>query len=298
MKSFIIVISLLVALGVNAQVGLDTQRIIKIWPGVAPGSESWTWQEAQVNTARPNDPLVYNVVSPTLTFFPADPGTANGTAVIICPGGSFCYLHTYTEGSDVARWLAKRGVSSFVLRYRVVHSLTTDPMKERMERMKDPKNAAALVGPLLPLAIADARESIVYVRQHAAELGIAPNRIGIMGFSAGGTLAAASVFNYTVENRPDFVAPIYAYVPPGQLTEVMKDAPPMFIAAATDDELHLVPMSIALYNEWLAAGHSAEIHIYSKGGHGFGMNVQHQPSDSWIDRFGEWLGVQGLLKKR
>jgi len=163
--------------------------------------------------------------------------------------------------------------------------------------MKDPKNAAALVGPLLPLAIADARASIVYVRQHAAELGVAPNRIGIMGFSAGGTLAAASVFNYTVENRPDFVAPIYPYVPPGQLTEVMKDAPPMFVAAASDDELHLVPMSITLYNEWLAAGHSAEIHIYSKGGHGFGMNVQHQPSDSWIDRFGEWLEVQGLLKK-
>lgn len=111
-------------------------------------------------------------------------------------------------------------------------------------------------------------KAIVYVRRHAAELGITPNKIGIMGFSAGGTLAAASAFNYTAENRPDFVAPIYAYVPAG-LTEVMK----------------------------LAAGHSAEIHIYSKGGHGFGMNVQDQPSDTWIDRFGDWLGIQGLLTK-
>lgn len=296
MKFFVAVICLFVGLGVDAQVGLDTQRIIKIWPGVAPGSESWTWQEATLHAGRPNDPLVYNVVSPTLAFFPADPALANGTSVIICPGGSFCYLHTYTEGDDVARWLNKKGVAAFVLRYRLVHSLTDDPMKERMERMKDPQHAAALVGPLLPLAIADARASIVYVRQHAAALGVAPDKIGIMGFSAGGALAAASVFNYTVENRPDFVAPIYAYVPPG-LTEVMKDAPPMFIAAATDDELHLVPMSTALFNQWLGAGHSAEIHIYSKGGHGFGMNVQHQPSDTWIDRFGDWMGVQGLLKK-
>ncbi len=163
--------------------------------------------------------------------------------------------------------------------------------------MKDTANVGKLFAPLVPLAIADAKQAIAYVRKHATELGVAPDKVGIIGFSAGGTLAVASVFDYTTENHPDFVAPIYAYVPPVLASAVLKDAPPIFIAAATDDELHLVPMSINLYNKWLAAGLSAEIHIYSKGGHGFGMNKQGQPSDTWIDRFGDWLQVQGLLKK-
>ena len=110
-------------------------------------------------------------------------------------------------------------------------------------------------------------------------------------------MAAASAFNYSSANKPDFLVPIYPYVPPNLPTTVESDAPPLFIAAATDDGYHLVPMSIALYSKWLATGHSAELHIYSRGGHGFGMNKQHQPSDTWIDRLGDWLQVQGLLNK-
>ena len=275
----------------------NAQKVFNIWPGIPPGSESWKWREQKDSLNMPDDPLVYNVVQPTLTFFPADPSIANGTSVIICPGGSFCYLHINTEGIDVANWLNKKGVSAFVLKYRLVHSETDNPMKEKNEKMKDTGNLVKLFAPLVPLAIADAKQAIVYVHKHAGELGVASNKVGIMGFSAGGTLATASAFDYTVENRPDFVAPIYAYVPPALPMTVLKDAPPIFIAAATDDELHLVPMSINLYNKWLATGHSAEIHIYSKGGHGFGMNKQNQPSDSWIERFGDWLQVQGLLKK-
>ncbi len=272
------------------------QKVYNIWPGKAPGSEAWNWQEQLDTVELYNDALVYNVVQPTITFYPAEKSIANGTSVIVCPGGSFCYLHIKTEGADVARWLNQKGVSVFVLKYRLVHSLTSLPRKERDERMKDAANAAKLVGPLMPLAIVDAKQSIAYVRAHAVDLGLAANKIGIMGFSAGGTLATASAFDYTPENKPDFVAPIYAYVPPILTTMMKFDAPPIFIAAASDDELHLVPMSISLYNKWLEAGKSAELHIYSKGGHGFGMNVRNQPSDSWIERFGDWLQVQGLLK--
>jgi acetyl esterase/lipase len=274
---------------------ITAQKVFNIWPGIAPGSETWKWHEQKDSLNMPTDPLVYNVVQPTLTFFPADPSIANGTSVIICPGGSFCYLHINTEGIDVANWLNKKGVAAFVLKYRLVHSETDNPMKEKNEKMKDTGNLVKLFAPLVPLAIADGKQAIAYVHKHAAELGIAPDKVGIIGFSAGGTLATASAFDYTVENRPDFVAPIYAYVPPALPMTVLKDAPPIFIAAATDDELHLVPMSINLYDKWLATGHSAEIHIYSKGGHGFGMNKQNQPSDTWIERFGEWLQVQGLL---
>ena len=148
---------------------------------------------------------------------------------------------------------------------------------------------------IIPLSLADGKQAIVYVRQHAGEWGISPNRIGMIGFSAGGTLAGVSAFDTARESRLDFVAPIYAYVPPFVPKTAQKDAPPLFVAAASDDELHLVPMSLDMYSKWLAAGRSAEIHIYSRGGHGFGMNPQHQPSDTWIDRFGDWLGVQGLL---
>jgi acetyl esterase/lipase len=275
----------------------NTQKIIPIWPGTAPGSVSWTWHEQVDTTAFPNDPIVFNVVTPSLTFFPADPSVASGATVIICPGGSFCYLHINTEGIDVAKWLNKIGVSAFVLKYRLVHSETGHPLKELIERRKDTANSAKLFVQAVPLAVADGRQAMIYVRKHAAEFGADPNKIGIIGFSAGGTLAVSNAYDYTPENRPDFVVSMYAYTPPAWSMNVPKDAPPLFIAAATDDEYHLVPMSINLYSKWLAAGRSAEMHIYSKGGHGFGMNHYNLPSDTWIDRLGDWLQIQGLLKK-
>jgi acetyl esterase/lipase len=274
-----------------ATVAANAQQQISIWPDATPRSIPVD------STSIPGDPLAYNIVQPVLTWYPAKGANAVGTSVIICPGGSFCYLHIKTEGTDVAGWLNQRGVAAFILQYRVVHSETSHPMQEKTERMKDTANARRLVTPVVAMAIADGRQALTYVRQHARELGIDPDKIGIIGFSAGGALASASAFDYTTDNRPDFIAPIYPFVPPFLSAPPPKDAPPLFIAAATDDEYHLVPMSLGLYSKWLATGHSAEIHIYSKGGHGFGMNRQNQPSDTWIDRFGDWLEIQGFLKK-
>ena len=152
------------------------------------------------------------------------------------------------------------------------------------------------IASVIPLSIADGRAAIQYVRAHASEYGIDPSRIGIMGFSAGGTVAASTAFNYTLENRPDFVAPIYAYMPPSLQGPVLADAPPLFIAAATDDDLGIASHSVDLYSKWLAAKKPAELHIYEKGGHGFGMRQQNIPTDTWIDRFGDWLGLNGYLK--
>jgi acetyl esterase/lipase len=288
-RTFLLLSLLLAAAAANA----NAQKPIAIWSGATPGA---TRGAVPVDsTSIPGDPLAYNIEQPVLTFFPANPSIANGTSVIICPGGSFCYLHIKTEGTDVAEWLNKKGVAAFVLQYRVVHSETNHPMQEKTERMKDTANARKLVTPVVAMAIADGRQALTYVRKHAREWGIDPDKIGMIGFSAGGALASASAFDYTLDNRPDFIAPIYPFVPPFLSAPPPKDAPPLFIAAATDDEYHLVPMSLGLYSKWLATGHSAEIHIYSKGGHGFGMNRQNQPSDAWIDRFGEWLHIQGFL---
>ena len=238
--------------------------------------------------------MVFNVANPTLTVFPADPSKANGTAVVICPGGAFFALSIDSEGFDVARWLAAKGVACFVLKYRLVECKTDDPTRELMARGK----LDDIVAPIVKLAMADANAAIGHVRKHAKEYGVNPDRIGIMGFSAGGTVTASVAFNYSPDTRPNFVAPIYlAYswtIKPGG---VPADAPPIFILAATDDPLGLAPQSVALYQDWTAAKKPAELHLYSKGGHGFGMRKQDLPTDHWVERFADWLEVQGLLKK-
>ena len=149
---------------------------------------------------------------------------------------------------------------------------------------------------VVPLAVSDAFAAISHVRQNAKEYGVAPNRIGFMGFSAGGTVTASVAFQFAADTRPDFVAPISAYLGAVKPGDVPKDAPPMFLVAATDDQLGLAPDSVKLYSQWAASKKTAELHLYAKGGHGFGMRKQNLPTDHWIERFGEWLAMQGMLK--
>jgi acetyl esterase/lipase/lysophospholipase L1-like esterase len=287
-------LSLLLALAIATQ--LVGQTVIPLYNGAAPGSESWTWDEKESSNNLFKNRVVYNVSKPTLTVFLPPKNAANGTAVIICPGGAFHTLSIDSEGIEVAKWLNQKGVAAFVLKYRVVRSLTDDPVKELMALMGDFKKLDEVNAPVVPLAVADGKKAIEYVRKNAASFNVNPNRIGVMGFSAGGTLAASVAYAYTAESRPDFVAPIYLYMGAAAKAPIAKDAPPMFLAAASDDQLGLASHSSDLYNEWLASGHSAELHIYEKGGHGFGMNKNEIPTDTWIDRFGDWLEAQGLLK--
>jgi acetyl esterase/lipase len=272
------------------------QKVIQLYSAAAPGSENWTYNEQEYKPGT-NDALVYNVSHPTLTVYPADPSTANGTAIIVCPGGGFYILAIKHEGTDVAHWLNQKGITVFILKYRLGHSLTDNPGQELGENMKK-SDFNEKIAPVIPLSIADGTSAIQYVRSHAKDYNINPERIGIMGFSAGGTVAASAAFNYTPENRPDFVAPIYAFMPPSLQGQVPSDAPPLFVAAATDDQLGLASHSVALYSKWLGAKKPAEIHMYEKGGHGFGMHKQDIPTDTWIERFGDWLGLLGYLKAK
>ena len=261
----------------------------------APGSENWKQTEQENNSNLWNTRVVFNVVNPSLTVFQPAAGKANGAAAIICPGGAFFALSIESEGNEVARWLSQKGVTCFVLRYRLVECKTADPTREVNNRSVD--DLTKVVAPIVKLALADGNAAIGYVRQHAAAFGVKPDRIGIIGFSAGGTLAVSVAMNYTPETRPDFVAPIYpAYSWAIKGNGVPADAPPAFILAASDDPLGLAPQSVTIYQQWIAAGKPAELHLYSKGGHGFGMRPQHLPSDHWIDRFADWLDEQGLLK--
>jgi acetyl esterase/lipase len=279
-----------------AAASLGAQEVIRLYSGAAPGSEVGNYPEKQYFSKIWNTEVVTNVTQPTLTVYKPDPARANGTSIVICPGGGFMALSIASEGTEVAKWLTGKGVTTFVLKYRLAHT-GEDATKEAAGALQDQKKFNEIVGKIVPLSVADGVAAMTYVRKHATEWGLAPDRVGIIGFSAGGTVAAAVGFGYTAESRPAFVAPIYAAASLIKTGPVPSDAPPMFIAAATDDQLNLAPDSIQLYNQWTAAHKSAELHMYATGGHGFGMRQQGIPTDHWIDRFGEWLDARGLLKK-
>lgn len=274
----------------------SAQKVIPLYPGSVPGSENWNWEEAEMQSDLWQTRVVYNVSKPTLVAYFPPVTNINGTAVLICPGGAFHALSIDSEGIDVARRLNSMGVTAFVLKYRLVKSETSDPVREVSTKMAQGEKFHADNARVIPLAIADGIEAIRYLRTHAADLRINPDRIGIMGFSAGGTVAAGVTFQGVDETRPDFVASVYTYLTPSlKQLDAPQDAPPLFIAAASDDQLGLAPHSVMLYEKWMDARKPVEMHLYERGGHGFGMRTQNLPSDSWIERFSNWLEIQGLL---
>jgi len=287
-KSFITVSVLVVAVTVAAQ-----EKPIPLYNGVAPGSETWTWDEKTIDV---NDmKITLDVSKPTLVpYLPAKP---NGTAVIIAPGGAFHALAVGHEGAEVAKWLNKKGVTAFVLKYRLGHDDPAHPENNFMTLLQTNnfRKLDSINSTIVPLAMQDGLIAMKYVRKHAASYKINPKKIGFMGFSAGGTVAMSVVYNATDENRPNFVAPIYAYEGAIIGSAVPTVKTPIFIAAATDDDLGLASHSVHIYQKWVDAKQPAELHMYERGKHGFGMRKQNLPVDKWIERFGDWLRMQGLL---
>lgn len=268
------------------------QKVVRLYEGKAPGSESWNWQEqsGEISGAR----TLYNIVEPTLTVYPAKGTTNIGTAVIIAPGGGLMALSINSEGTEVAEWLSARGVAAFVLKYRTAH-INGDFMKVAGAVYSNPKKMDSLIGPVIQLAMNDGLGAVAYVRKNAATYGIKTDRIGFIGFSAGGGITMSVAYNAKEESSPNFIAPIYAWDKDIVPAAVPSQNMPAFIVVASDDPLQLVPTSIDIYNQWTAAKQRAELHIYQSGGHGFGMKKQNKPSDTWIERFGDWLKMNGWL---
>jgi acetyl esterase/lipase len=278
-----------------------TTAEIKLWPDVPPGSEPATQQETSFVE---NDLLILrNVVTPTLTPYLPDPVVANGTAVIIAPGGGFFMLSWDNEGTKTAEWLRDRGVACFVLKYRIVD---TGPTQEdfvaymtalfaRAGSTGEQRagNLAATLEPSLQAgAAADGIRAMQLVRERAAEWNVAPDRVGMLGFSAGGFLATYVALEAPPAARPDFIAAIYG----GDARNgVGADAPPLFTLVAADDTLCL-RACVDTFERWRAAGRPAELHVYAQGGHGFGMARRGLPVDTWMERVADWMGAQGYLK--
>jgi acetyl esterase/lipase len=265
--------------------------------GALPGAtvaESWHRQYGSV--------FARNVTVATLTPFLPDPARASGAAVIVAPGGGFRTLSMNNEGWDVARALADKGVAAFVLKYRLNQTPADMAAFSRsMAQMfsDGAKNGAAVRAaqqqdPVTALApqIADARAAFALVRANAGTWHVDPDRVGMVGFSAGAMLTMATAL-HGQDARPAFIGNVYGPLAP---VKVGADAPPLFIALAADDPL-FGNAGFGLIDSWRNAKRPVEFHLYEQGGHGFGMYPKATTSTGWFDAFARWLDMHGYLKK-
>jgi acetyl esterase/lipase len=257
-----------------------SQQVVNIWPGAAPGSEHWTQKERIIENT-PVGTVIFNVATPTLTAYLPERSKATGTGVIIAPGG-YCVALAISHEGDAERWLQSKGIAAFVLKYRII--------EKREEGI--PKNLN--MDEACKYGIADGIQALQVVRRHAAEWGVSPDRIGFMGFSAGGMVVSGALLQPNVAARPNFAAPIYG-APFGVMPAIPKNLPPIFMAWAQDDDLAGGAI-VRFYDALKVAGNKPEAHIFSSGGHGFGMKKQGTSSDHWIDSFYYWLEAQGFTR--
>jgi len=259
----------------------SSPQTLNIWPSVAPGSESWTQQE-RVEKSTPIGTVIFNVVTPTLTVYLPERTKATGTGIIIAPGGAFVALAIDLEANSVAHWLQDKGIAAFVLKYRI------------MEKRQEGIPAGMDMDEAGKYGIADGIQAIKVVRQHAAEWGISPDRIGFMGFSAGAMVTSGALLQQDAAARPNFAAPIYGG-PFGVMPAIPAQLPPIFMAWAQDDDVARDAV-VKFFEALTSAGNKPEAHIFSSGGHGFGMRKQGTTSDHWIDEFYYWLEARGFAK--
>ena len=289
-----------------APAGADPVFDMAVAPQQAPAGAVTLPVHGSANPGKPSDEIETrlmgrelvsrNITYPTLTVVLPPEGKGNGTAVIVAPGGGFAMLSLQNEGWRVANALAERGVTAFVLKYRL-NPTPRDDKAFTTELMK--MLGAAAGGQGTPPELADpgsdqdALAALRLIRERSNEWHVNPHRVGIIGFSAGAITALRAVQKApTPAERPDFLG--YIYGPMGQ-SEVPAAAPPMFAALAIDDPL-FGKTDFGLVSAWRAARRPVELHVYQSGGHGFGLGIPGTTSTGMIGQFLGWLDSRGLLK--
>ena len=255
----------------------------------ATAEESWHSQYGRV--------FARNVSIATLTPFLPSKSSATGAAVIVAPGGGFRTLSMENEGWDVAKALAKKGVAAFVLKYRL--NPTPADLAEFASPTRPPSSGPArrpptTQDPSLALApqIADATAAFELVRARSKEWNVDPSKVGMIGFSAGAMLTLSTTL-YGKNVNPAFIGDIYG---PLAAVKVPANAPPLFIALASDDPL-FGNGGFGLIESWKAAKRPVEFHLFEQGGHGFGMYKKETTSTGWFESFASWLRMHGFIKK-
>ena len=281
MKSLLL--SLLLATAVCAA---DASAEILLWPEGAPGSEGKTAPEKVVTSAN-GERQISSVHKPSITPYLPASGKATGAAVLVIPGGGHSKLCVDHEGGNVAQWLADRGIAAFVLKHRLA---------------REEGSTYTIEGH----ALADTQRAMRLIRSRASEWGVDPARLGAMGFSAGGECVALACMRPSegkadapdpidrLDARPAFQALIY----PGRSGDIepAKDAPPAFLACSANDRKDISEGLAEVYLRFKRAGASAELHVYSSGGHGFGLRAANKGAlAGWSDRFVEWMESRSLL---
>jgi len=270
-------------------VGAERGAEIRLWANGAPGSEGETSPEVFKVSNNPKLPDQFSVVHyPAIYVFLPPREKANGAAVVVAPGGGHSQLVINKEGWEIADWLNSNGFAAFVLKYRLAKAPGSKYTVERD-------------------ALADAARAMQTVRSRAGEWGVDPSRIGFMGFSAGGEVAALMETRFArgdaaasdpverFSSRPDFAVVVYPGFRQGEIA-VPKDAPPTFLVCADDDPSHVVT-TVNLYLDLQKQGVPAEMHIYGSGAHGFGMRAKHLPVDTWPDRLRDWFADRKISRQ-
>jgi acetyl esterase/lipase len=285
--------------------GANPPLVIEVWPDKAPGEStkiggerilmSQALDRKHVEVTEPTR-MITDVINPTLTIYRPAKDKDTGTAMLICPGGGYWNLYWQLEGEEVADWLNSIGVTGIILKYRVPRH--SDEIKDRPARR--------------PLQ--DSQRAVSLVRSNASAWGIDPQRIGIVGFSAGGHLAIATAINFekrsytaideidTISCRPDFAVSVY----PGYLKVKDKDelapgleipagTPPVFLAHGGADIISPPENSVLMYLALRRAGVPAELHVYANAAHDFGVRPSDQPCSTWTESCAAWLRHQGFL---
>ncbi|MFC3116204.1 alpha/beta hydrolase [Cellvibrio fontiphilus] len=253
-----------------------------------PAQESWFRQWG--------DPMARNITKATLTPFLADPKKANGTSVIVAPGGGFMWLSMKNEGWEVAEALAARGINAFVLKYRLqptadsLEAFETQMNQRFAEAGKPANERPARPQWDLKNQLQDVEAAYDLINSRAKEWNVDMKKIGMMGFSAGAGLTMATTLQ-SQKVKLAFIAPIYGGM---NAVEVPKNAPPMFVAIAVDD--FLFHGEAGLIKSWYDAKIPVEFHLYQNGGHGFGLGNPDRTSNKWFDSFMYWLEVNGFVK--
>jgi acetyl esterase/lipase len=289
----------LIVLGGASVSANESGTEIRLWPHGLP-SDAVPVEESQVAElkSKATEERIHYVDQPSLTVFEPARELANGCAVVICPGGGYNILAWPKEGTEVAEWFNSIGVTAFVLKYRV-------PRRDREDIHWEPMQ--------------DVQRAIRVVRHQADRWKIDPTRIGTLGFSAGGHLTVMSGVQFEtasyprvdeaddVSCRPDFMCPIYAaylgdgyedeVAELGSLVTVSGDTPPTFMAVTWDDKMRAAQAAL-LFVRLKEHGIPAELHIYSRGGHGYGIRESENPVSSWYHRLAAWMSTSGLLQKK